>query len=104
MSGKKRTLQQLQVQFKTMKVGARKRLGSARREARATGGGPPVPPPTDEDLKLLEMMPQEFAVERNEFDSDGLFEVVPTSNVRYDYPNHKIMSNENELFQFKFYN
>lgn len=61
-----------------------------------TGGGPPPVSPKPEDIKIMQMVPLEFEVDSNEFDSDGLvsINISPHSQVcifsSEMHPTHKM--------------
>lgn len=66
-----RDKKQLINQWKVTKLNSKKELSLYRRQIVQTGGGPKPPSPGPETLQILEMIPQEFEVDYNEFDCDG---------------------------------
>lgn len=55
-----------------MKLHTKKELATLRQEISKTGGGPKPPSPTPEAIEISEMIPQEFVVDSNIFDIDGI--------------------------------
>ncbi|XP_055839905.1 uncharacterized protein LOC129907625 isoform X2 [Episyrphus balteatus] len=66
-----RDVAQIQCQWRNTKMQAKKRCSNYKRERGATGGGPPPAPPDHEDDHLMSLIPDEFAVDHNNFDCDG---------------------------------
>lgn len=54
-------------QWKLIKLNLEKEVSTYRRKAFKTGGGPKPPSPSADTLEILEMIPQEFEVDSNEF-------------------------------------
>ncbi|XP_034839884.1 uncharacterized protein [Maniola hyperantus] len=66
-------------QWKLIKLSSKKELSIYRQQLIKTGGGPKPPSPTPETLEVIEMIPQEFEIDSNEFDSDGIKDMGTTS-------------------------
>ncbi|GBP82669.1 Esterase FE4 [Eumeta japonica] len=63
---------EIKQQWRTTKLEAKKKLSSYKKECSGTGGGPKPPSPDSETNEILEIIPQEFEVDSNKFDSDSL--------------------------------
>ncbi|RVE47020.1 hypothetical protein evm_008302 [Chilo suppressalis] len=70
---KQRDMTQLITQWRNMKGQVKSRESEYRRARLMTGGGPPPPSPPPEDREILQIIPNEFVVDSNCFDSDSLF-------------------------------
>lgn len=71
-------------------MAVKKKNSNYRRERGATGGGPPPKSPDPMDDRLMGLIPNEFAVDHNTFDSDATI------------PQDKIMIEENKNDQIEF--
>ncbi|KAF9409698.1 hypothetical protein HW555_010988 [Spodoptera exigua] len=68
-----RELSQLKIQWKTMKVGARKIFNAFKRETNKTGGGTRPPTPNDTIIEIADLLnPAELLWDDNLFDFDGV--------------------------------
>ncbi|KAJ4425478.1 hypothetical protein ANN_28094, partial [Periplaneta americana] len=65
-----RTLTELKQQWRCMKLDAKKSVSMYRQAIHQTGGGPKPPSPSNDVAEVMEMIPLEFEVDENEFDSD----------------------------------
>ncbi|XP_045486426.1 uncharacterized protein LOC111001025 [Pieris rapae] len=83
-----RDKKQLMNQWKCTKLFANKELSCYRRDTLNTGGGPKPPSPSPETMDVAEMIPQEFEVDFNEFDCDGVENI--TNKVILDIPKENI--------------
>lgn len=68
----KRTLPQIKVEWKRMKVAAKKNVTSFKQSWKKTGGGPPPESVNALDYKLQSLMPIDFVKDSNCFDSDNV--------------------------------
>lgn len=78
----KRNVVQIQQQWKTMKMEAKKALSEHRRVIGQTGGGPRPQSPNPEHVVMQGLLPHEFVEDYNIFDSNG----GPVSTT-YETPN-----------------
>lgn len=64
---------QIVTQWRNTKGLVKTRESEYRRARQMTGGGPPPPSPPQEDLELIQSLPNEFVIDSNVFDSDSIF-------------------------------
>lgn len=77
LNNRYRTVIEIKQQWRLSKLDAKKRLSNYKREQSETGGGQKPPSPDCVTNEILEMIPQEFEVDCNKFDSDGImFQVI----------------------------
>ncbi|KAK4880499.1 hypothetical protein RN001_008645 [Aquatica leii] len=69
-NGKPRTVAQLKTQWSSLKLLAKKEVATERRELIKTGGGPQPPIGKTYYKYISAWLPNEFVVDKNEFDSD----------------------------------
>ncbi|XP_037292397.1 uncharacterized protein LOC115442760 isoform X4 [Manduca sexta] len=74
LTGKHRDVVQLKGFWRRYKLHAKKKLSLHKSAIQATGGGQQPEPPSQEDLKVINLCATDFIVERNTFDSDGVNE------------------------------
>ncbi|XP_071956844.1 myb/SANT-like DNA-binding domain-containing protein 3 [Antedon mediterranea] len=67
-----RSAAQLRKCWANIKAKAKKEVAVANRQKKATGGGPPPAEPSEEAMKIAEIIPQQFHSLGNIFDSDGM--------------------------------
>ncbi|GBP78983.1 hypothetical protein EVAR_58126_1 [Eumeta japonica] len=72
MNSRERSIIEIKQQWRTTKLEAKKKLSIYKKECSGTGGGPKPPSPDPETNEILKMIPQEFEVDSNKFDSNGL--------------------------------
>ncbi|GBP60756.1 hypothetical protein EVAR_41095_1 [Eumeta japonica] len=72
MNSRERSIVEIKQQWRTIKLEAKTKLSSYKKECSGTGGGPKPPSPDPETNEILEMIPQEFEMDSNNLDSDGL--------------------------------
>ncbi|KAL4712824.1 hypothetical protein ACJJTC_011894 [Scirpophaga incertulas] len=73
INSKQRDMTQLITQWRNTKGQVKSRESEYRRARLLTGGGPPPPSPPPEDREILQIIPNEFVVDSNCFDSDSIF-------------------------------
>ncbi|XP_050558526.1 uncharacterized protein LOC118262070 isoform X2 [Spodoptera frugiperda] len=73
LNKKPRDMTQIVTQWRNTKGLAKTRESEYRRARQMTGGGPPPPSPPQEDLELIQSLPNEFVIDSNVFDSDSIF-------------------------------
>lgn len=67
-----RDKKQLISQWKCIKLASKKDYTKYKKDHSKTGGGPPPTLPPPDVMEVVEMIPQEFEVDVNEFDVDGI--------------------------------
>ncbi|KAJ8722105.1 hypothetical protein PYW08_004507 [Mythimna loreyi] len=73
LNSRPRELSQLKIQWKTMKVNARKSYSAFKREANKPGGGTRPPTPNDAVMEIKDLLnPAELLRDDNLYDSDGV--------------------------------
>ncbi|KAJ8720938.1 hypothetical protein PYW08_006403 [Mythimna loreyi] len=73
LNSRPRDLSQLKIQWKTMKMNARKSYSAFKREANKTGGGTRPPTPNDAVMEIKDLLnPAELLRDDNLYDSDGV--------------------------------
>ena len=85
-TGSIRTLPQLKSQWATLKMDAKKEVSTYRRELNKTGGGPTPENVSAESDEILQLIPNEFVLDYNEFDSDIQEATVLSSNEQSTTP------------------
>ncbi|XP_050559295.1 uncharacterized protein LOC126912217 [Spodoptera frugiperda] len=73
LNKKPRDMTQIVTQWRNTKGLVKTRESEYRRARQMTGGGPPPPSPPQEDLELIQSLPNEFVIDSNVFDSDSIF-------------------------------
>ncbi|XP_028167354.1 uncharacterized protein LOC114357775 [Ostrinia furnacalis] len=73
LNKKKRDMTQIITQWRNTKGQVKSRESEYRRARLMTGGGPPPPSPSQEDMEIIQILPNEFVVDSNAFDSDSIF-------------------------------
>ncbi|KAL4719976.1 hypothetical protein ACJJTC_018941 [Scirpophaga incertulas] len=73
INSKHRDMTQLITQWRNTKGQVKSRESEYRRARLLTGGGLPPPSPPPEDREILQIIPNEFVVDSNCFDSDSIF-------------------------------
>ncbi|XP_050557016.1 uncharacterized protein LOC118264907 [Spodoptera frugiperda] len=73
LNKKPRDMTQIVTQWRNTKGLVKTRESEYRRARQMTGGGPPPPNPPQEDLELIQSLPNEFVIDSNVFDSDSIF-------------------------------
>lgn len=71
MNNTHRSIAEIKQQWRTIKLDAKKRVSTYRRECKQTGGGTKPESPNPATEELVRLLPQEFEEGVNEFDSDA---------------------------------
>ncbi|XP_035435021.2 uncharacterized protein LOC118265871 [Spodoptera frugiperda] len=71
LNNKERTTVEIKQQWRFSKLDAKKKLSNYKRDQNRTGGGQKPQSPDPVTNEILDMIPQEFEVDFNKFDSDG---------------------------------
>ncbi|CAH2100870.1 unnamed protein product [Euphydryas editha] len=80
LNGRLRSLKQLKIQWKTMKINARKEVSLFKRATNKTDGGGRPQTPTNDVIEINELLnPAELLRDENIYDSDGIIISASTS-------------------------
>ncbi|CAH2100933.1 unnamed protein product [Euphydryas editha] len=81
LNSRERDLTQLKIQWKGMKMTARKEYGTYKKDQNKTGGGPRPATPNEEIVEIKDLLnPAELLVDHNIYDSDGIVLLNPELN------------------------
>ncbi|KAF9824556.1 hypothetical protein SFRURICE_004013, partial [Spodoptera frugiperda] len=95
LNKKLRDMTQIVTQWRNTKGLAKTRESEYRRARQMTGGGPPPPSPPQEDLELIQSLPNESVIDSNVFDSDSIF--IETIKQSQSTATEKMMSESGVL-------
>jgi hypothetical protein len=74
---------ELKQQWRTLKLDAKRSASNYKRSLKKTGGGMKPLSPDPSPQEIINMVPQEFVEDNNEFDSDTLHSIVHTMSMYY---------------------
>ncbi|KAJ8955206.1 hypothetical protein NQ314_006923 [Rhamnusium bicolor] len=86
VEGYPRDIKRIKEQCQRMKVQAKRNISIYRKSFKQTGGGPPIPEPTEIEWKIKDFLPYEFSEDYSPFDCDSVTKNVsestePSANV-----------------------
>ncbi|KAJ8705243.1 hypothetical protein PYW07_000743 [Mythimna separata] len=76
ITGKKRSVEEIKLAWKRMKLSAKLNVSAHRREQARTGGGEKPQSPSAEDLQIMAIAPHDFVIEVNDYDSDAMIPIT----------------------------